>query len=122
METARRILNCVREEDTAARFGGDEFVVMLKELDADSTVSATQANGVAEKIRVALAKPYRLELLQAEDDKTAIEYFCTCSIGVVLFVNNECSEEDVLKQADIAMYRAKAAGGNTIHFHDPGRM
>jgi len=122
METARRILNCVREEDTAARFGGDEFVVMLKELDADSTVSATQANGVAEKIRVALAKPYRLELLQTEDDKTAIEYFCTCSIGVVLFVNNECSEEDVLKQADIAMYRAKAAGGNTIHFHDPGRM
>lgn len=121
MEAARRISNCVREEDTVARFGGDEFVVMLKELEADSVASASQANGVAEKIRAALARPYRLELLQAEDSKTVVEHFCTSSIGIVLFVNHEYGEQDILKWADIAMYRAKAAGGNTIHFYDPAR-
>jgi len=119
IEAARRIMNCVREEDTVARFGGDEFVVMLKQLDDDSAASVAQAGGVAEKIRAALAEPYRLELLQAENDVTIVMHHCTASIGVVLFVNHEYSEEDVLKQADTAMYRAKADGRNTIRFFDP---
>ena len=119
IEAARRIMNCVREEDTVARFGGDEFVVMLKQLDDDSAASVAQAGGVAEKIRAALAEPYRLKLLQAENDVTIVMHHCTASIGVVLFVNHEYSEEDVLKQADTAMYRAKADGRNTIRFFDP---
>lgn len=116
IEVARRIVNCVREEDTVARFGGDEFVVMLKELDADKAVSATQANGVAEKVRAALAEPYRLKLLQAQDGKAMVEHCCTSSIGVVLFVDHESGEEDILKRADLAMYQAKATGRNTIRF------
>lgn len=121
IEAARRIANCVREEDTVARFGGDEFVVLLKELDTDKAVSVTQANGVAEKVRTVLAEPYRLELLQAVGGKSVIEHSCTSSIGVVMFVNHEFSEEDILKWADAAMYQAKAAGRNTIHFYYPGK-
>ncbi len=122
MEAARRLINCVREEDTIARFGGDEFVVLLKELDADKAVSTTQASGVAEKIRTALAEPYRLELLQAEEGEAVIEHRCTASIGVALFVNHEFDREDILKWADVAMYQAKAAGRNVIRFYDPGKM
>ncbi len=122
IEASRRLAGCVREEDTIARFGGDEFVVMLKDLDTDKAVSATQAGGVAEKIRTALAEPYRLELLQAEDGETVIEHHCTCSIGVVLFVNHESGEEDLIKRADVAMYQAKLSGRNAIRFYDPGRM
>lgn len=120
IETSQRIAACVREEDTVARFGGDEFVVMLKELDGDSVTSATQANGVAEKIRAALAKPYRLELLQEADGELAVDHHCTSSIGIVLFVGHEYSREDILKWADVAMYQAKTAGRNTIRFHYPG--
>lgn len=121
MEAARRISSCVREEDTVARFGGDEFVVMLKELDTDKALSATQANGVAEKIRATLAEPYRLELLQTEDGETVVEHSCTCSIGIVLFVNHDAAKEDILKRADIAMYQAKAAGRNGISFYQPAQ-
>jgi diguanylate cyclase (GGDEF)-like protein/PAS domain S-box-containing protein len=120
IEAARRIAACVREEDTVARFGGDEFVVMLKELDADNVTSATQANLVAEKIRTALARPYRLELLQEENGELAVEHRCTSSIGIVLFVNQEYGREDILKWADVAMYQAKMAGRNTIRFYYPG--
>ena len=122
IEAARRLVSCVREEDTIARFGGDEFVVLLKELDADKAVSTTQASGVAEKIRTALAEPYRLELLQAEEGEAVIEHRCTASIGVALFVNHEFDREDILKWADVAMYQAKAAGRNMIRFYDPGKM
>ncbi|TAN75057.1 MAG: diguanylate cyclase [Gallionella sp.] len=119
IEAAQRISHCVREEDTVARFGGDEFVVMLKDLDADKAVSAMQANGVAEKIRAALAEPYRLELLQAEDGETVVEHRCTSSIGIVLFVNQESDRENILRWADIAMYKAKAGGRNRICFYEP---
>ncbi|HXU92303.1 MAG TPA: diguanylate cyclase [Gallionella sp.] len=120
MEAARRIVHCVREEDTVARFGGDEFVVMLKELDTDRTVSADHAHGVAEKIRAAIGAPYRLELLQAENGNTAIEHHCTTSIGIVMFLDHESAREDLLKWADIGMYQAKAAGRDTIRFYEPG--
>lgn len=119
IEVAQRITNCVREEDTVARFGGDEFVVMLSGLGADIAVSATYANLVAEKVRAALAEPYRLELLQAEDGETVVEHHCTSSIGIVLFVNQESSKENILKWADIAMYKAKAGGRNRVCFYEP---
>jgi diguanylate cyclase (GGDEF)-like protein len=61
IEVARRITRCVREVDTVARFGGDEFVVMVSELSVDKAGSATQASIVAEKIRAALAEPYLLK-------------------------------------------------------------
>jgi diguanylate cyclase (GGDEF)-like protein/PAS domain S-box-containing protein len=117
VEVAHRISSCVREMDTVARFGGDEFMVMLPELDEDKDKSATQASIVAEKIRVFLAKPYVLKIEQEGKAKTSIEYCLTSSIGVMLFINHDGSADDIVKCADLAMYRAKNAGRNLIRFY-----
>lgn len=116
IEVAHRITRCVREIDTVARFGGDEFVVMLSELDVDKDISIGQAAIVAEKIRGVLAEPYLLKRGNAGNTEITVEHHCSSSIGVVLFVNNEVSPEDVLNLADIAMYQAKASGRNRVSF------
>jgi diguanylate cyclase (GGDEF)-like protein/PAS domain S-box-containing protein len=117
IEVARRISRCVREADTVARFGGDEFVVMLSELDEDKTESTAQARIVAEKIRTALAEPYLLAIPQEGTAERLVEHHCSTSIGIVLFINHEASAEDVIKWADMAMYQAKDGGRNLIRFH-----
>jgi diguanylate cyclase (GGDEF)-like protein/PAS domain S-box-containing protein len=117
-EVARRISSCVREMDTVARFGGDEFVVMLTELFADKTESAAQAGIVAEKIRITLAETYVLKVQHGDQAEATVEHHCTSSIGVVLFINHKDSPEDILKWADLAMYQAKDDGRNLIRFHD----
>ena len=117
IEVARRITGCVREMDTCARFGGDEFVVILSELVTDKTESTTQARIVAEKIHAALAEPYRLKIQPEGKAETTVEHHCTSSIGIVLFVDHEASAEDILKWADMAMYQAKEAGRNLIRFY-----
>lgn len=114
-EVARRIATCVRESDTVSRFGGDEFVVLLGELDADAAESARQAGIVAEKIRLALAETYVLTL--PSEAHATVEHHCTSSIGVVLFAGHQLNPEEVLKRADIAMYQAKEAGRNCIRFY-----
>jgi diguanylate cyclase (GGDEF)-like protein/PAS domain S-box-containing protein len=119
VEVARRISSCVREMDTVARFGGDEFVVLLNELDADKAQSAVQASNVAEKIRAILSEPYELKYLNEGKAETTVEYHSSASIGTVLFVNHEASAEDILKWADMSMYRAKEAGRNLIRFYEP---
>lgn len=88
IEAARRITSCVRRSDTVARFGGDEFVVMLDELDSDRHESIQQAGFVSEKIRLALAEPY---VLLPHDGKEALTHRCTSSIGIILFINNAAS-------------------------------
>lgn len=119
VEVARRILSCVREVDTVARFGGDEFVVMLSELDVDKTVSAEQARVVAEKIRQSLGELYRLNVSQDGGLGTSIvEHHCTASIGVVLFNDHGVTQEDLIRLSDAAMYQAKAAGRNQVYFAD----
>jgi len=120
IEASRRISNCVREEDLVARFGGDEFVVILTELSADKQTSAAAAGMVAEKIRAALAKPYALTFTQEGKAETTVEHRCTASIGVVLFVDHDGSPDDILRWADAAMYEAKGAGRNLIRFYDSG--
>lgn len=117
IEVARRLISCVREVDTIARFGGDEFVVMLSELDVDKTESMTQASVIAEKIRAILAEPYVLALIQQENATTG-EHHCTSSIGVALFINHETSPETVISWADMAMYKAKRDGRNLIRFYE----
>ena len=107
VEAARRIARCVREVDTVARFGGDEFVVVLSELDEDRAESASQASIVAEKIRGTLAEPYVLKIQSEGKAETTVEHHCTSSIGVVLFINHEASEEDILKWPDMAIYQVK---------------
>lgn len=119
VEVARRLKNCLREVDTVARFGGDEFVVMLNELNAEKSQSKEQARGVAEKIRNSLAAPYRLIQEQPGKGDRMVEHQCSTSIGVVVFANHDISEADLLKCADAAMYQAKADGRNAIRFHDP---
>ena len=118
VEVAQRLKGCVREIDTVARFGGDEFVVLLSQLDLEKATSTIQAMSIAEKIRTRLAEPYFSNLRQDQDLTLPTEYSCTPSIGVVVFNNHEASEEQVLKWADAAMYHAKESGGNRILFHD----
>ena len=117
IEAAARLKHCVREMDTVARFGGDEFVVMLSHLDADPIESAAQARTVAEKISGLVAEPYRLSVKRGSHEHAVVEHVCTVSIGVALFIGDEFSYDDILKWADTAMYQAKKAGRNLIRFH-----
>ena len=116
IEVAHRIIGCLREMDTVARFGGDEFVVMLSELDVDKELSVAQAGIVAEKIRVTLAEPYLLTRKHDGNVETTVEHHCTSSIGVGLFIDHEASQGDILKWADMAMYQAKEDGRNITRF------
>jgi diguanylate cyclase (GGDEF)-like protein/PAS domain S-box-containing protein len=120
VEVATRLKSSVRAIDTVARIGGDEFVVLLSELNVDKAGSASQADIVAEKIRVRLAEPYLLKTCKQGTTPTIVEHHCTASIGVVVFINHASNQDDLLKQADAAMYRAKEDGRNAIRFYDPG--
>ena len=110
-QVAHRISACVREEDTAARFGGDEFVVMLTDLSNERMESVQQAETVGRKILAALREPYDL------DDE---RYWTTASIGITLFANHDATPFELLKQADLAMYEAKAGGRDMFVFYAPG--
>ena len=115
-EVSQRVISCVREMDTVSRFGGDEFVVMLTELDTNKKSSVAQTGIVAEKIRAILARPYKLALQHEGEAETAIEYHCTASIGVVMFINHKYRPDDLIKRADMVMYQAKESGRNQIRF------
>ncbi|MBK9347072.1 MAG: transporter substrate-binding domain-containing protein [Burkholderiales bacterium] len=117
IEATRRLTCCVRATDTVARFGGDEFVVILSDLDTDATESATQAGIIAEKIRTSLSEPYLLTVKHDEQADTIVEHCCSASIGIVVFTDNENTQDDILKWADAAMYQAKAAGRNLFRFY-----
>jgi len=119
IEVAHRISRCVREMDTVARFGGDEFVVILRELDADKTKSTKLASIVANKICTSLAIPYEFKIRNKKGKEVTVEHHCTASIGMVLFFKREASSEEVINWADSAMYQAKEAGGNQIRFYKP---
>jgi diguanylate cyclase (GGDEF)-like protein/PAS domain S-box-containing protein len=116
IEVADRLKNCVREVDTVARFGGDEFVVILSELCSDKADAGAQASLIADKIRTALAQPYVLALMH-EGHVTTLAHHCTASIGVALFVDHEERLDDLFRWADKAMYQAKAAGRNQVRFY-----
>ena len=115
-DVAKRLTECVREVDTVARVGGDEFVVMLSGLCADRAESTEQAAGVAEKIRASVALPYWLTVSRHAQADDIVEHHCSASIGVVMFADHDASHADILKRADVAMYQAKDAGRNTIRF------
>jgi diguanylate cyclase (GGDEF)-like protein/PAS domain S-box-containing protein len=118
VEAAARLRDCVREADTVARFGGDEFVVMLSELSEDQAAATVHAEVVAEKIRISLSEPYVLTVRHEGNADTTVTHRCTASIGVALFGKQDTSQDDILKWADAAMYKAKVAGRNSIRFHD----
>jgi diguanylate cyclase (GGDEF)-like protein/PAS domain S-box-containing protein len=108
-QVARRFDTCVRETDTVARLGGDEFVVLLENLHLERAQSALDAERVVQKIR---------DTLNAVYEVGGRSYHGTSSIGITLFDGASGAVEVLLKQADLAMYQAKATGRNNFHFFD----
>ncbi len=106
-QTAQRLKSCMREGDTVASLGSDEFVVILADLNTQHIEAATQTEVVGKKILATLGQPYQLAMN---------EYHSTVSIGVTLFSDHGKSGEELLKRADIAMRQAKQAGRNTLRF------
>lgn len=109
-QVARRLSNCARKSDTVARFGDDEFVIVLENLSEPCEVASTQAEDIARRILATISQPYRL----ANEDR-----HCTASIGVILFSDQQIPIEDLLKGASIAMNQAKSAGRNSLRFFTP---
>ncbi|MCD2448801.1 EAL domain-containing protein [Methylicorpusculum oleiharenae] len=108
-QVAQRLLVSGREGDTVARIGGDEFVIILENLSALPDEAAVQSESIGKKILTTLCIPYILD---------GHEYLSTPSIGFALFKGHGLPVESLMKQADIAMYQAKAAGRNTLRFFD----
>ncbi len=106
-QMTQRMLQCVRAQDTLARQGGDEFVVLLVDLSGNVEAAAQEAQGVAQKLLQRLHEPYQL----GEKPQQV-----SVSIGVALVDPAQPSREELFKQADLAMYQAKAAGRNTLRF------
>ncbi len=109
-QVAQRLRACVRECDTVARLGGDEFVVMLENLSKDALEAAAQCKTVGEKILAALNQPYWM---------AGCDHYYGASIGAAVFSNSHIGIDELLQQADIAMYQAKHAGRNLLCFFDP---
>ncbi len=122
IEVASRLKRCVREMDTIARFGGDEFVVMLSELDESEAESTQQARAIAEKIRSHLAESYVLAIKREGSADTTVVHHCTASIGVIVFQSNGVAQDELLKRADDTMYEAKELGRNLVHFYGEGAV
>ena len=112
IEVACRIVASIREEDSVSRLGGDEFLVMVEGLGQDETAAASKVETIAEKIRRAHNEPYRRADLGPFDHSSV-------SIGVALFCGNDSGGDVLIKQADMALYQAKAAGRNTVRFFNP---
>jgi diguanylate cyclase (GGDEF)-like protein/PAS domain S-box-containing protein len=109
-QVASRLRACVREGDSVARLGGDEFVVLLEALSPHALEAATQGECIALKILETLGHPCQLK---------NHSYAITPSVGIVEFLGEHQTLEDLMKMADVAMYQAKSAGRNTICFFDP---
>lgn len=107
---ARRLEHCVREADMVARLGGDEFVILIQPVEDTRELAAIQAETVAAKVVAAMQTPFQL---------ADINYTLSVSVGVATLCGTCDTVESTLRQADAAMYQAKASGRNTFRFHDP---
>ena len=110
IQVSKRLSSCLRYEDTAARLGGDEFVVMIIGKSHSAEESLEQALTVAEKIQQSIGQPYDLQ---------GHTHHITVSTGITVFPDNNFTPEEILKQADAAMYQAKSEGRNSICFYKP---
>ena len=105
-----RLTQNMREGDTVARLGGDEFVVIMTQLASDADTAVSQIEAIGQKLRLNLNERYLLD---------GREIVSTPSMGACLFSGSGVSSDQLLRQADIAMYQAKAAGRNALRFFDP---
>ena len=117
-EAANRILLTIRKVDTVARFGGDEFVVILNSLEFDKEQSRESSAEIADKVRIKVADPYHIEIKTSDGSKKLINHKCTASIGVCVFLGDEVNQEDIFKCADMAMYIAKESGRDRVKIYD----
>lgn len=108
-EVAQRLLQCVRAVDTVARLGGDEFVVLIQNQSVDRDDAKLHTTTVGQKILSSLNEPYQLN---------GVAHCITPSIGATLFLGPALAGAELLKQADLAMYKAKAQGRNTLCFFE----
>ena len=108
-QTAERLSYSLRDEDTLARLGGDEFLVLLEGLSGNTMEAAELAEHVGFKLIASLRRPYRLD---------QHEFRITCSVGATVFGGPDQSADELIKQADIAMYEAKKGGRNSLRFFD----
>jgi len=109
-QVAIRLNGCVHKSDTVARLGGDEFVIMLNNLGDDPVAATRKARSLANRVLMQLREPF---------DLIGHQHYTTSSIGVTLLNGQHDNVGDVLKQADLAMYQAKASGRNAVCFFDP---
>jgi diguanylate cyclase (GGDEF)-like protein/hemerythrin-like metal-binding protein/PAS domain S-box-containing protein len=112
-ETGRRIKECVRAIDTASRFGGDEFVVLFNNLNPSD--ARNDAQQIAQKIRKNIEQPFQLPATVKTHGSRVLQ--CSASIGVTLSQGRKTEQDELLTQADLAMYRAKQSGRNQVCFH-----
>lgn len=107
---ASRLKKCIKETDIVARFGGDEFVILLCGLDKSITKMKNDTEEIAKRVLNAINKPF---------DLSGHIYKSSPSIGIVVFGDKNESQENLIKYADIAMYQAKKSGRNRIKIFDP---
>jgi diguanylate cyclase (GGDEF)-like protein/PAS domain S-box-containing protein len=118
VEAASRLVACVRAVDTVARYGGDEFVIILSVLHESKADSISQAAIIAEKIRISLSAPYSLPVHRTLKNTSIDVDSISASIGAIVFTGFDVQLDELLKRADAAMYQAKEEGRNLIRFHD----
>ncbi|RYF28654.1 MAG: EAL domain-containing protein [Comamonadaceae bacterium] len=109
-EVSLRLRGCVQGQDTVARHGGDEFVVVLEDLDDTPQEAGARAEEAGQRILTALRQPFVLD---------GEAHHSTLSMGITIFQGQRESAEELLKRGELAMYQAKAAGRNTLQFYDP---
>jgi len=110
LQVAQRVVACVRSNDTVARLGGDEFVVMLDGIGTIEEEARLHAEILAEKILAAVNAPYEID---------GIPHHASCSIGITLCAHQDEDLDSLMRRGDLAMYRAKEDGRNTVRFFEP---
>lgn len=108
-QVALKLRDCIRREDTVARLGGDEFAILFTHLDADANIAMSQAKNLAQRVRKSLDMQFAIDGWLTQ---------CTGSLGLVVFNETEKSTTELIKHADMALYKAKEQGRNTVSIFD----